>query len=154
YVDETARVFASGQASSSTLIQNVGGAQGQPVRLGTIKVTVDGEDLPLVDLSSAATLVDVKNAITQALTQAGDQNISSIDIITTGFSLHAGYEHTLTISDYNGGQTAADLGINKSVSDDTISGADIHPLGIATAYRRTQYEYGTTGGVNFSNDLL
>ena len=112
------------QASSDTRIADVKGAQNEGVRLGTLKVTVDGTDTN-VDLSNADTLGDVVTRINNAI-DGIDNTAGSLALSGTGYALTANAGHTITVADIGSGQTAADLGIDLSANGATANGADVN----------------------------
>ncbi|MAE67678.1 MAG: hypothetical protein CMJ18_25775 [Phycisphaeraceae bacterium] len=111
------------QASPQTRIVDVTGAQGVPVRLGSISVSVNGTEA-LVELGTAETLEDVVDRV-QAAIDAIDPAAGTIAIAGQGFELTAA--GAITITDIGHGQTAGDLGLNLSATGGVVSGAALDP---------------------------
>jgi hypothetical protein len=112
-------------ATAGTRISDVGGAQSQAVRRGPVTVTVDGTAVQ-VDLSDADTLDDVATRINDAIAGVAG-GAGSLAISGQGFQLTAAAGRTITIADADGGQTAADLGIDLSANGGTVAGASVSP---------------------------
>ncbi len=113
------------QATATTLLSNVRGAQGLGVRLGTIRLEVDGA-ATTVDLTTAQTLGDIATRINAAVA-AIDPTAGGVALSGGGFELTANLGHTLTISDLGASQVAADLGLDVSATDATVAGGDLDP---------------------------
>ncbi|MCX5662773.1 MAG: flagellin [Planctomycetota bacterium] len=111
------------QATTTTPLADVNGAQGRGVRQGSVIINVDSTDV-VVDLSGAKTLGDVASRLTAAI-QGVDPSAGSLAIGSSGLSLTAASGHTITITDQGVGQTAADLGIAVTASGATVAGADL-----------------------------
>jgi flagellin-like hook-associated protein FlgL len=118
-------VTLSPGATNATRIGDVLGAQGQGVRLGTIKLNVDSASTT-VDLSTAQTLGDVVTRINAAIDSLSP-GAGSLNAAGTGLSLTAGVGHSVTIGDVGAGQTAGDLGIRASATASTVAGVALSP---------------------------
>jgi flagellar hook-associated protein 3 FlgL len=113
------------QATADTAIEHVDGAQGRGVRLGAIELTVDGTSAT-VDLSDADTLGDVTTRVNEAI-DGIDSTAGSLSINGTGYQLTANGGHTISLSDIEDGQAAADLGVDISATGSTTNGAGVGP---------------------------
>ena len=140
--------------SNSTLLSSLGGTSGTGIHLGTITAT-DGTNSVSIDLSKAATVGDVLNTVNSALASVGIAG--SMTANADHFTLFAGTSTPLTISDANGGSTAANLGIAATVPAGTNQGeASLQPaitplttlgqlnLGAGISYAGIQISNGTT----------
>lgn len=111
--------------SASTLLSDVGGAGGAGVRLGSIQLS-NGAVTKTVDLSSANTVGDVVNLINAA----GVGGITAA-ISGQGLRINGATTDDITITDLNGGTTAADLGIATASGGagpgNPVNGASIEP---------------------------
>lgn len=113
------------QATTTTLLSQVNGAQGFGVRKDSVVVTIDGTAVP-VDLATADTLGDVATRVNNAINGV-DPTAGTISVGTSGLSLTANPAHTISISNLGTGQTASDLGIAVSATATTVAGSDIDP---------------------------
>ena len=114
------------QATSTTPIDDVRGAQGTGIARGSLLVTVNSTQVS-VDLSTADTLQDVVVRISDAINNI-DPAAGGLVLAPRGFQLTANGGHTITIDDVTGGRTAADLGIELTAAGTTVTGNDIDPL--------------------------
>lgn len=111
------------QASADTAISDVAGATLQGVRLGNVRLTVNGSSAD-VDLRSADTLGDVTTRINDAITNLGGGG--SLAIAGDGFELTAGGGNTIDIEEIGGGKTANDLGLELSATGATVAGPSVN----------------------------
>ncbi len=111
------------QATVSTRLRDVNGAQGNGVRLGSIEVTVDTTSV-IVDLAGADTLGDVATRVTDAIAGV-DPSAGSLSVSAQGLTLTANTGHSIKIDDVGEGQTALDLGIGISASGLIVTGGDV-----------------------------
>jgi flagellar hook-associated protein 3 FlgL len=119
------KVVLHPQATASTLLADVAGAQGQGVRIGSLQLTVDGT-VAIVDLTGAKTLGDVLNRLNDAVGKI-DPTAGSLAVGGTGLSLTAAAGHTISIANNGASQTAADLGLVLSATGATAAGGDLAP---------------------------
>ena len=120
------RVNLDPQATADTPITHVNGAQGVPVRLGTIRVTVDGTPVT-VDLQGSQTIGDVVTRINDAINGI-DPAAGNLQVAGAGYQLNGAVGHTISIADIGSGQTTADLGINISSTGPVPAvGGDLDP---------------------------
>ncbi len=113
------------QATASTRLSDVRGAQGLGVRQGTIRLDVDG-NITTVDLTTAQTLGDVMTRINAAVA-AIDPTAGGVALAAGGFTLNASLGHTISVSDLGASQVAADLGLALSATSATVAGGDLDP---------------------------
>jgi flagellar hook-associated protein 3 FlgL len=118
-------VALSPSATTATRIGDVLGAQGQGVRLGSIRISVDSTSTT-VDLSTAQTLGDVVTRINAAIDSVS-LGAGTLNAVGTGLSLTAGAGHSVTIGDIGAGQTAGDLGIRIGAAASTVAGSALSP---------------------------
>ncbi len=105
--------------SSNTLLSTLNGGTG--VTLGKIQLS-DGTNGATVDLSSATTIGDVINAINSP--SNGLKIKASINSTGNGILLtQTGGTGTASVSDVNGGKTAAQLGIAGNFTSGTLNGS-------------------------------
>ncbi len=112
-------------ATAATNITDVNGAQGVPVRLGSITVDVNGTPAT-VELGGSHTLGDVILRVNEAINSI-DPTAGALSISGSGFALNANFGHTITISDIGSGESAADLGVAITASSTTTFGGDLDP---------------------------
>lgn len=99
-------------ASTDTRLEDLAGANGKGIRLGTISID-NGTDTAKVDLSKADTLGDVIDAVNNA----GLGSVTaSLNAAGNGITISGGAGETLTVNDTAGGTTASDLGILATTS--------------------------------------
>jgi len=114
-------------ATATTSIGAVEGAQNVPVRKGAINITVDGT-LASVDLTNADTLGDVVTRINDAINTINPA-AGSLALGGPGFNLTNNAGSTIVIADIGTNQTAADLGIDLSATapgGSTLAGGDLN----------------------------
>ena len=105
--------------SNNTLLSTLNGGSG--VTLGKIQLN-DGTNGATVDLSNATTIGDVINAINN--TTGGLKIKASINSTGDGILLtQTGGTGTATVSDLNGGKTAAQLGIGGTFTGGVLNGS-------------------------------
>ena len=100
---------------------------GQGVQAGSIQVTVN-TGTPVtetVDLSHASTISDVEQLIENAF-PPGTLNVSIVSGVPQDALQITPSSGTVSVSDIDGGQTAADLGIASSAAA-TITGSNLNP---------------------------
>ncbi len=113
------------QATASTQLSHMNGAQSFGIRKGSVVVAVDGNAVT-VDLATADNLGDVVTRVNDAINGV-DPTAGALSIGTTGLSLTANPAHTIAIDNLGTGQTASDLGIVISATGGSTAGADIDP---------------------------
>ena len=119
------RVDLDPQATASTRLQDLNGAQGRGVRSGSVSVIVDGQTVT-VDLTSAQTLGDVVTRVNDTI-QGIDPTAGDLSIVGSALVLTANAGHTVRIDDLGEGATAADLGIAMTATGTSLIGTDLDP---------------------------
>lgn len=111
------------QISRPARLELLNGAQG--VRRGVIRITDRSGETADVDLRSAATVDDVVSAINQSGIGVAARVVDGRFVIedTTGQTTN-----NLSVTELNGGHTAADLGILSSVASSTLNGNDVYSV--------------------------
>jgi flagellar hook-associated protein 3 FlgL len=117
---------------AGTRLQDLSGARNLGVNLGTIDITIDdGGGSPVtvaVDLTSAHTVEDVRNAIEQAIQFADPDAVVQIDPDSgTRFQIIPSAGVTVTIADPAAPGTAEDLGVAGVFTDASTLGQDVNP---------------------------
>ena len=113
------------QVSPRTRLVHVNGARGSGVVKGSVTLTVDATQAT-VDLSTIDTLGDVVTRINDAITSLNPE-AGALVLTGEGFALSAAEGTTITISDIGAGQTAADLGMDLSVTASSVAGLEVNP---------------------------
>ncbi len=113
------------QVSLRTRLVHVNGARGSGVVKGSVTLTVDTTQAT-VDLGTIDTLGDVVTRVNDAITSLNPE-AGALVLTGEGFALSAAEGTTITISDIGAGQTAADLGIDLSVTASSIAGLEVNP---------------------------
>ena len=118
----TITISGGGRADTDTLLSTLNGGAG--VHRGVVRVTDRSGASADVDLSAAATVTDVLNAINSASgisVNAAAQGDRIVLTDKTGQSLT-----NLTVIDKSGGRAAVDLGISQSVASSTLTGTSVY----------------------------
>lgn len=115
-------ISSGGRAGSDTALSTLNGGAG--VRRGTIRITDRSGAAADVDLSGAATVTDVLDAINSATGVSVVARVEGDRFVVTDTTGQTATN--LTIADRPGGHTAADLGIGKSVASGLLSGNDVY----------------------------
>ena len=113
------------QVSPRTRLVHVNGARGSGVVKGSVTLTVDATQAT-VDLGTIDTLGDVVTRINDAITSLNPE-AGALVLTGEGFALSAAEGTTITISDIGAGQTAADLGMDLSVTASSVAGLEVNP---------------------------
>ncbi len=134
------------QANAQVRLSEVDGARGQGFAAGAVQLSING-GLTTVDLTTADTLDDVLIRVNDAISTAAP-GAGALSLGPAGYSLTANAGNTITISDASGGFTAADLGIDLSVTSGTSAGGDI---GVRLTERTLLSDFGTV--IDFTSGL-
>ncbi|MFA7236079.1 MAG: hypothetical protein WC058_04365 [Phycisphaeraceae bacterium] len=119
------------QATSTTRLNDVNGARGRGVTLGSVTLNVDGAAVT-VDLRGSDNLGDITLRLNDAINNL-DPTAGSLNISGGGLALTANATHQISVSDIGTGIVAADLGIGITADASlsgvpiTTSGADLDP---------------------------
>lgn len=113
------------QSSDATELRDLAGAQGQGIRPGAVRVSVDGQPL-IVDLTQARSMEDVRIRINAAIAEIAP-GAGQLALHGAGFALQVQPGHSVAISDLGAGQTATDLGIALGGVAGSYPGADLAP---------------------------
>jgi flagellin-like hook-associated protein FlgL len=135
------------QATGQVLLRDIDGARNRGYAAGAINLTVNGVPT-VVDLTTADTLDDVVTRVNDAITNL-DPAAGSIAIGPSGYTVTANAGNTITITDSASGTTAADLGIDVSVTSAAVAGGD---LNVKLTGRTDLSTFGTA--IDFTNGLL
>lgn len=115
-------VADGGRVDTDTLLSTLNGGAG--VHRGVVRITDRSGASADVDLSAAATVTDVLNAINSASGISVNAAAQGDKIVLTD---KTGQSSTnLTVTDKSGGRAAVDLGISQSVSSSTLTGSSIY----------------------------
>ena len=112
--------------TGNTRLQDLDGARGLGVSLGSINADVNGVNVT-IDLSNAHTVSDVISTIQTAIQTEDPGATVAISASGNAFEIVPSGGVTVTISDLTGENTAADLGIAQVFDGVTIDGSDIDP---------------------------
>ncbi|QDV15682.1 Flagellar hook-associated protein 2 [Gimesia panareensis] len=118
----TITISNGGKLNEPKLLEELNNGQG--VQRGSIRITDRDGQTEVVDLSKTLTIDDVVNQINQSATSI-EASIQDDHLVITDTSSGSG---TLKITEVSGGQTAADLGILKSVAGPTFDGDSIYRI--------------------------
>ena len=112
--------------TGNTRLQDLNGARGLGVDLGTINADVNGTALT-IDLTDAHTVADIISTIETAIQVQDAGATVAISVGGDAFEIVPSGGIVITISDLTGENTAADLGIVEVFDGVTIDGSDIDP---------------------------
>lgn len=128
----TLSIASGGRLSSPTTLDTLNGGNG--VRRGIIRITDRSGASADVDLNAAVSVDDVLAAInnTEGISVVATAHGDKIEIADTTGSTSS----NLIVAEKNGGHAAQDLGINKSVATNTLSGNAVYQVTGAFALSR------------------
>ncbi len=112
--------------TGNTRLQDLNGARGLGVSLGSINSDVNGVDVT-IDLTDAHTVSDAISTIQTAIQTEDPGATVAISAAGNAFEIVPSGGVTITISDLTGENTAADLGIAQVFDGVTIDGSDVDP---------------------------
>lgn len=112
------------QADGMVLLRDINGNRDRGFAAGAMQLTINGTPVT-VDLTTADTLDDVVTRVNDAITNTVP-GAGSIAIGPGGFSLTATGGNTITITDSQGGTTAADLGLVVTAASGTVAGGNLN----------------------------
>jgi flagellar hook-associated protein 2 len=115
-------ISRGGGVASETALSTLNGGAG--VRRGIVRITDRSGATADVDLTTAATVSDVLDAINSTIGVSVVASVNGNRIVIADASGQSATN--LTVVDRAGGNTAADLGIAKSVAASTLSGNDVY----------------------------
>ncbi|MHB1156367.1 MAG: flagellin N-terminal helical domain-containing protein [Phycisphaerales bacterium] len=114
------------QTTAATRLNDVSGARGRGVTLGSVTLNVDGAAVT-VDLRGSDNLGDITTRINDAINNI-DPTAGSLGISGGGFTLTANATHQISVADIGTGIVAADLGIGIT-ADASLSGVPVIAAG-------------------------
>ncbi len=118
----TITISNGGKLDESKLLEELNGGLG--VQRGSIRITDRDGQTEVIDLTKTLSIDDVVNEINQSATSI----VASIENDHLVFTDTGSGVGTLKVSEVGGGQTAADLGILKSVVASTFTGDSVYQV--------------------------
>ena len=117
-------ISRGGELNQKTLLETLNDGSG--VRRGSIRISDRAGSQAVIDLSSALSVDDVITKINENVDVAVTASTSNGSIVLTDTS--GSTSTSLSVIDLNGGKTAEDLGINKSVASSSFQGDSVYEI--------------------------